>query len=98
MKMANEKGLSDKEIYYILNKELKTKIQSTNRKGETRDINDLIDGRITINYIKRIEYGECQHINDSDDIHGKAFDFSTTTIKNLLLQGYTDTLIKCKFQ
>ena len=53
---------------------------------------------ITINFIKRIGYGEGQHINDSDDIHGKAFDFSTTTIKNLIQQGYNDTLIKCKFK
>ena len=96
MKMAKEKGISDHELYDKLNNELKNKIHSTNRKGETRNINDLINGRVTINYIKRIEYGECQHINDSDDIHGKAFDFSTTTIKNLIQQGYNDTLSKCK--
>ena len=98
MKMANEKGISDRELYDKLNTELKNKIHSKDRRGETRHINDLIDGRITINYIKRIEYGEGQHINDSDDIYGKAFDCSTTTIKNLIQQGYNDTLIKCKFK
>ena len=98
MKMANEKGISDRELYDKLNTELKNKIHSKDRKGETRHIHDLIDGRVTINYIKRIEYGEGQHINDSDDIYGKAFDFSTTTIKNLIQQGYNDTLIKCKFK
>jgi hypothetical protein len=97
IKIANEKGVTDHELYDKLNNELKNKIHSTNRKGETRNIIDLIDGRITINYIKRIEYGECQHINDSDDIYGKAFDFSTTTIKNLIQQGYDDTVVKCKF-
>ena len=42
MKMANEKGISESEIYNKLNIELKRKIRSTNRKGETRHIEDLI--------------------------------------------------------
>lgn len=95
--MVNEKGVSEGEIYNKLNVNLKNKIQSTNRKGERRNAEDLINGRVTINRIQRIEYGECQHIHESDDISGKAFDFSKHTIKDLIDQGYNDTCIKCNF-
>ena len=51
MKMLNGNGISDIEIYDKLNGELQGKIQSTNHNGETRQIEDLIRGRITINSI-----------------------------------------------
>ena len=97
MKMLNGNGISDIEIYDKLNGELQGKIQSTNHNGETRQIEDLIRGRITINSIIRIEYGECQSITDSDDISGKAFDFSKCTVEKLIIQGYEDTCAKCGF-
>lgn len=95
--MVNEKGVSKSEIYNKLNVGLKNKIRSTNRKGETRNAEDLINGRVTVKQIQRIEYGECQHLHESDDISGKAFDFSKHTIKDLIDQGYSDTCIKCNF-
>jgi NTE family protein len=98
MKISNEKGISEVEIYNRLDNELKNKVQSTNRKGETRHIHDLINGRIAIKHLQRIEYAECQNLSDSHDIHGKAFDFSRRTIKDLINQGYADTCIKCKFR
>ena len=97
MKMLNGNGISDIEIYDKLNGELQGKIQSTNHNGETRQIEDLVRGRITINSIMRIEYGECQSITDSDDISGKAFDFSKCTVEKLIIQGYEDTCAKCGF-
>jgi NTE family protein len=98
IKIANEKGISEIDIYNKLNTDLKNKIKSTNRRGKTRHIKDLINGRAIINHIQRIEYGEGQHLSDSNDIHGKAFDFSKQTIKDLIIQGYEDTCIKCKFK
>ena len=53
---------------------------------------------LTINRLQRIEYGECQHLSDSDDIYGKAFDFSKSTINDLINQGYEDACIKCSFK
>ncbi|MEJ7641831.1 MAG: hypothetical protein WKF36_06510 [Candidatus Nitrosocosmicus sp.] len=73
------------------------KIQSTNHNGETRQIEDLIMGRITINNIIRNGYGECQSVIDCDDIFGKAFDFSKRTIEKLIIQGIEDTCTKCEF-
>lgn len=98
IKISNEKGIYESEIYSKLNTDLKNKIKSTNRKGGTRHVEDLISGRAIINHIQRIEYGECQHLRDSNDIYGKAFDFSKSTIKELISQGYEDTCIKCKFK
>lgn len=97
IKMQTDKGISEQDLLDRLENELKSKIQSTNRKGEIRNIKDLIHGRVTINHIYRIGYGEGKHINDSDDIYGKAFDFSRSTIKKLINQGYEDTCIRCKF-
>lgn len=98
MKMVNENGISEYDIYNKLNTKLKNKIKSTNRKGKTRHVEDLINGRVTINRLQRIEYGDGQHLSESDDIHGKAFDFSKRTINELINQGYEDTCIKCKFK
>ncbi len=98
MKMAKENGISEFDIYKKLNIGLKSKIQSTNHKGEIRRIEDLVKGRIAINRLRRIEYGACQNICDSNDIYGKAFDFSKHTIRDLIKQGYDDTCIICKFK
>ena len=38
IKILGEKGISEVEIYNKLDNELKNKVQSTNRKGETRHI------------------------------------------------------------
>jgi NTE family protein len=96
MRMANGKGISDTEIYDKLNNELKNKIISKNRKGETRKIENLVKGRTTIKRVQRFELGDGQQINKSNDINGKAFEFSSKTINNLMDQGYNDTYSKCK--
>jgi NTE family protein len=97
IKTVNGKGISEQEIYHKMNSDLKSKIRSFNRKGGQRSVEDLINGRITINRLQRIGYGEDQNLSDSNDISGKAFDFSKRTIKGLIDQGYKDTCKKCKF-
>ncbi len=98
VKMVNEKGLTEKVIYDRLNNDLKNKLRSTNRQGDIRSIEDLINGRANINSLQRIEYGSYQNLIDSDDIYRKAFEFSKHTIDWLFKKGYNDACIKCNFQ
>ena len=67
---------------------------SSNRGGKPRDIQDLLKGRFAINQLLRVVYGESIDKRNSDDIYGKAFDYSKTTITNLMRQGYEDTVAK----
>ena len=76
---------------------MKKKLRSTNRQGDIRNIENLINGRAKINRLQRIEYGACQNLIDSDDIYGKAFEFSKHTIDELFKKGYSDACIKCDF-
>lgn len=75
-----------------LTKETNKSIRSKDRKGDQRKFNDLIDGRFTIDNIVRIEYGNNLDVNESDDISGKAFEFSTHTIEELVETGKKDAL------
>lgn len=85
-----EKG--DKNVAEQLKKEINKIIRSKDRKGDQRKFNDLINGRFTIDNLVRIEYGNDLHVNDSDDINGKAFEFSTRTIEKLVEIGKKDVL------
>lgn len=85
-----EKG--DKNVAEQLKKEINKIIRSKDRKGDHRKFNDLIDGRFTIDNIVRIEYGNNLDVNESDDINGKAFEFSTHTIEELVESGKKDAL------
>ena len=66
-------------------------IRSKDRKGDPRKFDDLINGRFTIDNLVRIEYGRNQNVNESDDISGKAFEFSARTINYLIEIGKSDT-------
>lgn len=91
MVMSDSKYSSKDEIYAKLDEHLEDSLMSSNRSGEHRKIKKLIEGRVTINKIQRIGYGEGQSLESSNDINGKAFDFSTKTIDDLIVQGYKDT-------
>ncbi len=82
----------DKKIAEQLKTEINKIIRSKDRKGDHRKFCDLINGRFTIDNIVRIEYGNDLHVNESDDINGKAFEFSTRTIENLVMIGRKDAL------
>jgi NTE family protein len=96
MKMIKTKDESMKndDIYKQLQQKLSEKLVSSNRGGEPRDIKNLLMGRFRINQVKRIVYGESNDKKNSDDIFGKAFDYSKTTITNLIKQGYDDAIAK----
>jgi hypothetical protein len=96
MKMVKSKDndIKDDVIYDQLQKKLGEKLVSNSRDGKSREVKDLLKGRFTINKIQRIVYGESHDSNSNDDIFGKAFDYSTTTVKNLIAQGYGDAHAK----
>jgi predicted acylesterase/phospholipase RssA len=96
MKMVKSKDndIKDDVIYDQLQKKLGEKLVSNSRDGKSREVKDLLKGRFTINKIQRIVYGESRDSNSNDDIFGKAFDYSTTTVKNLIAQGYGDAHAK----
>lgn len=94
MGMLRDKGMTDSTIYEQLNNDLEKRILSSHRNGGSRNSEDLIKGRVTINKIHRIEYGESQRLDDSEDIYGKAFEFSKRTIRDLMKKGYEDTIKK----
>lgn len=81
----------DKNAADQLKMEINKIIRSKDRKGDPRKFDDLINGRFTIDNLVRIEYGSNQPVNESDDISGKAFEFSTRTIKYLIETGKSDT-------
>jgi hypothetical protein len=97
MGMLKNKGMTDSTIYEQLNNDLEKRILSNHRSGGPRKSEDLIKGRVTINKIHRIEYGESQRLDDSEDIYGKAFDFSKRTIRDLMKKGYEDTIKKLNY-
>jgi NTE family protein len=82
----------DKDAASQLKIEIDKVIRSKDRKGDPRKFDDLINGRFTIDNLVRIEYGNNQPISESDDINGKAFEFSSHTIRNLVKTGEDDTL------
>ena len=82
----------DKKVAEQLKTEINKIIRSKDRKGDQRKFEDLMNGRFTIDNIVRIEYGNDLQINESDDINGKAFEFSTRTIENLVMIGRKDAL------
>jgi NTE family protein len=89
-----DKSITNDKIYDKLQQKLNVKLVSNNREGRPRDIKNLLKGRFAINKMQRIVYGEGQDLKISDDIFGKAFDYSRTTITNLMKQGYDDTIAK----
>ena len=66
-------------------------IRSKDRRGTPGKFDDLINGRFMIDNLIRIEYGRNQDVSESDDISGKAFEFSARTIKYLIEAGKSDT-------
>lgn len=96
MKMvkSKDKSMTNEIIYNQLEQKLSKKMVSNIRKGKPRDIRNLLKGRFTITQVMRVVYGESQDLKNSGDIFGKAFDFSKTTINNLMKQGYDDAIAK----
>jgi NTE family protein len=76
-----------KEITKEFNDILKMLAKSTQRTGDERKYRDLVAGRFALNHVVRIERED-----DPYTISNKWFDFSYSTISQLIQQGIDDAL------
>jgi NTE family protein len=82
-KLAEEKGVSKQELQKIL--EVKTKGVNLVTGKQVR-YDDLLKARVDVDFVVRL-----QRRNDSHTISNKTFDFSKTTIRQLIQDGYKET-------
>jgi len=87
--LAERRGASKEEINYLL----KRCATSKNTKGLTRIYEELLQGRFRLNKVVRID-----HIDDGNDVSKKIFDYSHTTIENLMEYGCQDALVQMDMQ
>ena len=87
--LAERRGASTKEINYILDGYASSK----NTQGETRKLQELLEGRFRLTKVVRID-----HKDDGNDVSKKIFDYSYKTIEKLMNDGYQDTLVQMDMQ
>lgn len=83
IKLAKEKGASKEELQKILNGKTKGIFFSTGKQGS---YDDLVRGIVDVDFVARLE-----RKNDANTISNKTFDFSKTTIQQLIENGYKET-------
>ncbi len=83
MKLAEEKGTSKEALQKMLDEKTRVIYQGT---GEQVRYNDLLKGRVDVDFVVRLE-----RKNDSHTISNKTFDFSESTIQQLIQDGYEET-------
>jgi NTE family protein len=83
IKLAEENGVSKKKFQQILQEETKT---VNARTGEQLRYDDLLKARVDVDFVVRLE-----RKNDIHTISNKTFDFSTTTIRQLIQDGYQES-------
>ena len=88
IKLAEEKGASKDELQKILEEKTKGIFFSTGKQGR---YDDLMRGIVNVDFVARLE-----RKNDSNTISNKTFDFSKTTIQQLIQNGYKETLGQLK--
>jgi predicted acylesterase/phospholipase RssA len=83
IKLAEENGVSKEAIQKILKEKTKVVFPATGKQGR---YDDLVKGRVDVDFVARLE-----RKNDSHTISNKTFDFSETTIRQLIQNGYKET-------
>src|SRR5205085_11266592 len=83
IKLAEEKGASNEALQKILNEKTRAVFLATGKQGR---YGDLVKGRVDVDFVARLE-----RKNDSHTISNKTFDFSKTTIRQLIQNGYKET-------
>ena len=81
--LAEENGVSKEALQKILNEKTKAAFLATGKHGI---YDDLVKGMVDFDYVARLE-----RKNDSNTISNKTFDFSKTTIRHLIQDGYGET-------
>ena len=83
IKLAKEKGASKEELQKILDEKTKGVFFSTGKQGR---YDDLVKGIVGVDFVARLE-----RKNDTNTISNKTFDFSKTTVQQLIQNGYKET-------
>ena len=83
IKLAEKKGISKEEVQKILTEETKAPSLVTGKKAKYED---LLKGIIDVDFVARLV-----RKNDAHTISNKTFDFSKTTILQLIQDGYIET-------
>ena len=83
IKLAEGNGMSKEALQTILNRKAKATFLATGKHGRYID---LVKGRVDIDFVARLE-----RKNDSHTISNKTFDFSKTTVRQLIQDGYDES-------
>ena len=83
IKLAEEKGVSKEAVREILKEETKAVYLAT---GKHWKYEELLKANVDVDFVVRLE-----RKNDSHTISNKTFDFSKTTIRQLIQDGYKET-------
>jgi hypothetical protein len=83
IKLAEENGASKEAVQKILKEKTNVVFLATGKQGR---YDDLVKGRVDVDFVARLE-----RKNDSHTISNKTFDFSKTTIQQLIQDGYRET-------
>jgi NTE family protein len=83
IKLAEENGVSKEVLQKALKEETKAVYLAT---GKHWKFEDLIKSNVDVDFVVRLE-----RKNDSHTISNKTFDFSKTTIRQLIQDGYQET-------
>jgi NTE family protein len=81
--LAEKNGVNKKAIQEILNKNTRGVSLST---GKQEKYDDLLRSVVDVDFVARLE-----RKNDNHTISNKTFDFSKTTIRQLIQDGYEET-------
>ncbi|HKU82963.1 MAG TPA: patatin-like phospholipase family protein [Candidatus Nitrosocosmicus sp.] len=82
IKLAEKNGVSDEELKRLFAEETKGIHLAT---GKKLKYEDLLKSRVDVDFVVRLE-----RKNDSHTISNKTFDFSETTIRQLIQDGYKE--------
>jgi NTE family protein len=83
IRLAEEKGVSKEALKKILTEKTKGVYLVAGKQVRYRD---LLKWRVDVDFVARLE-----RKNDSHTISNKTFDFSKTTIRQLIQDGYKET-------
>ena len=83
IKLAEESGVSKEALQKILNEKTRITFFATGKQGK---YNDLVKGKVDVDFVVRLE-----RKNDSHTISNKTFDFSKTTVRQLIQDGYSES-------
>src|SRR5438094_1695522 len=83
IKLAEENGASKEALQKILNEKTKVVFLATGKQGR---YDDLVKGTVDVDFVARLE-----RKNDAHTISNKTFDFSKTTVRQLIQNGYKET-------